>query len=52
MSGNLNFEDIGKMVAVIAKKTLYLSDKPVEDGVNEFKTKGGLTIQHIPDKKN
>jgi hypothetical protein len=51
MSGNLNFDDMGKMVAVIGKKTLYLSDKPVEDGVNELKTKGDVRIQQIPDKK-
>ena len=50
MTGNLNFDEIGKMVAVIGKKTLYLSDKPVEDGVNEFKVKGDLSVQQIPDK--
>jgi hypothetical protein len=38
MLGNLNFEDIGKMVATVGKKTLYLSDKPVEEGMNEFKS--------------
>ena len=46
----LNFDDVGKMVGIVGKKTLYLSDKPVEDGVNELKTKGDFTIQHIPDK--
>ena len=46
----LNFDEMGKMVAVIGKKTLYLNDKPVEDGVNEFKTKGDVVIQQIPDK--
>lgn len=50
MSGNLNFDDIGKMVAIVGKKTLYLSDKPVEDGMNEFKSKNDTPIQHIPDK--
>ena len=46
----LNFDDVGKMVAMVGKRTLYLSDKPVEDGVNELKTKGDFTIQHIPDR--
>ena len=47
----LNFDEIGKAIAVIGKRTLFLSDKPVEDGVNELKTKGELTIQPICDKK-
>jgi hypothetical protein len=46
----LNFDEMGKMVALVGKKTLYLNDKPVEDGVNEFKTKGDVSIQQIPDK--
>ncbi len=50
MAGNLNFDEHGKMVALVGKKTLYLNDKPVEDGVNEFKTKGDVVIQQIPDK--
>jgi hypothetical protein len=52
MAGYLNFDDIGKMMCKVGdKKVLYLSDKPVEDGVNEFKVKGDATIQQIPDKK-
>ena len=51
MSGHLNFDEQGKAIAVIGKRTLFLSDKPVEDGVNELKTKGELTIQPICDKK-
>ena len=51
MSGNINFEDVGKMIAVVGKKTLYLNDKPIEDGMNEYKCKGDFTIQQIPDKK-
>jgi hypothetical protein len=47
----LNYEEIGKQVAVIGKRTLYLSDKPVDHGVNELKTKGDLTIQPVCDKK-
>lgn len=47
----LNFDEQGKAIAVIGKRTLYLSDKPVEDGMNELKTKGDLTIQPICDKK-
>jgi hypothetical protein len=38
------------MVATVGKKTLYLSDKPVEEGMNEFKSKNDTNIQHIPDK--
>jgi hypothetical protein len=47
----LNFDEQGKAIAVIGKRTLYLSDKPVEDGVNEFKVKGDFVVQQIPDKK-
>ena len=47
----LNYDEIGKHVATIGKRALYLSDKPVDDGVNELKTKGDLTIQPICDKK-
>ena len=47
----LNYDEIGKHVATIGKRALYLSDKPVEDGVNELKTKGDLTIQPVCDKK-
>jgi hypothetical protein len=52
MAGHLNFDEFGKMLCKVGdKRVLYLSDKPVEDGVNELKTKGDATIQHIPDKK-
>ena len=51
MAGHLNFDDVGKMICKVGdKKVLYLSDRAVEDGVNELKTKGDATIQHIPDK--
>ena len=48
--GSINTDEIGKMIAVCGKKTLYLNDKPIEDGMNEYKCKGDLTIQQIPDK--
>lgn len=48
---SLNFEDIGKMIATIGKKVVYLNDKPVEDGVDSMKAKNGNVFQHIPDKK-
>jgi hypothetical protein len=48
--GCINFEETGKMIAVCGKKTLYLNDKPIEDGMNEYKCKGDITIQQIPDK--
>lgn len=50
-TGNINFDDVGKMICKVGdKKTLYLSDKPIEDGTNTFKVKGDVMIQHIPDK--
>ena len=51
MIGHLNFEDIGQPIARIDKKVVYLSDKPVEDGADEIKTKNGAVLQQIPNKK-
>lgn len=48
--GHLNFEDVGKMLCKIGNKTLYISDKFLEDGFNDLKAKGDNTFQHIPDK--
>ena len=48
---SLNFDEIGKMIATIGKKTVYLNDKPVEDGVDSMKAKNDNVFQHIPDKK-
>lgn len=48
---SLNFEDIGKMIATIGKKTVYLNDKPVEDGFDTMKAKNDNVFQHIPDKQ-
>jgi ABC-type dipeptide/oligopeptide/nickel transport system ATPase component len=50
MSGHLNFDEIGQPIARIDKKTVYLSDKPVEDGADELKTKNGAVLQQIPNK--
>jgi hypothetical protein len=50
--GNINTDDVGKMIANVGKKILYLSDKPIEDGTNEYKCKGDSTIQQIPDKNS
>jgi len=51
MEGHLNYDDVGKMIARVGdKKILYVSDKSVDDGFSDFKTKGEQTIQHIPDK--
>ncbi len=51
MNGCLNFEDKGKMLCKISNKVLYINDKSVEDGFNDFKCKPEHTFQHIPDKK-
>lgn len=49
--GYLNFEDEGKMICKIGKKTLYISDKLIEEGFNHYVPKGDLVIQQIPDKE-
>ena len=46
----LNFDDIGKMVAKIGNKTLYINDKPIRDGFSSYETKGDQTVEQIPDK--
>lgn len=50
MSGYLNFEEKGKMICQIGKKTLYINDKEVEDGFNCYTCKGDNVISQIPDK--
>jgi len=51
MSGHLNYEDEGKAICKVGKKTLYINDKSIEDGFNTFIPKGDLVIQQIPDPK-
>lgn len=51
MSGHLNFEEEGKLICKIGKKSLFINDKIVEDGFNTFIPKGDLLIQQVPDPK-
>jgi hypothetical protein len=46
----LNFDDVGKPIAMVGKHVLSISDKPVEGGCVEFKCRGDQSIQQIPDK--
>jgi hypothetical protein len=46
----LNFDDIGKPIAMVGKHVLSISDKPVEGGCVEFKCRGDQSINPIPDK--
>lgn len=47
---SLNFDDVGKMLAKIGNKTLYVNDKPVRDGFASYETKGDQIVEQIPDK--
>jgi hypothetical protein len=47
---SLNFFEDGKAIAKAGKKTIYVNDKPVEDGFCDLKLRGDLKFQQIPDK--
>ena len=49
---SLNFFEEGKMIAKTGKKTIYVNDKPLEDGFSELKLKGDNKFQQIPDKNS
>jgi hypothetical protein len=50
MEGNLNFHE-GKIICSAGKKSIYLTEKPQEDGFNTFKTKGDQQLEHAVDKE-
>jgi len=49
MSGNLNFDD-GKIICTAGKKSIYVTEKQVEDGFNSYKPKGDIKFEHAIDK--
>jgi hypothetical protein len=48
---SLNVDEIGKAIAQIGKKTIYINDKDVEDGFTSARAKNSDLVQQIPDKK-
>lgn len=50
MSGCLNIDEMGKAIAKIGKRTIYVNDKPVEDGFPSARAKNDDVCQQIPDK--
>lgn len=48
---SLNVDEIGKAIAQIGKKTIYINDKDVEDGFSSARAKNSDLVQQIPDKK-
>jgi hypothetical protein len=51
MTGHLNYDEIGKAICKVGKRTIYISDKPVEDGFDSIVAKGDNIVSHIPDKE-
>jgi hypothetical protein len=49
MSGNLNFDD-GTILCTAGKKSIYVTEKLVEDGFDTYKPKGDLKFEHAIDK--
>ena len=49
MEGNLNFHE-GKIICSAGKKSIYVTEKPVEDGFNSYKPKGDVKFEHAIDK--
>ena len=50
MSGNLNLDGEGKIVCTAGKKSIYLTEKPMEDGFDNYKPKGEIKLEHAIDK--
>jgi len=50
MEGNLNLEE-GIPICSAGKKTIYLTEKPQEDGFDTFKPKSDVQLEHIVNKE-
>jgi len=50
MEGNLNFDE-GFQICIAGTKTIYLTEKPQEDGFNTFKPKGEIQLEHCINKE-
>ena len=50
MEGNLNLDE-GFPICSAGKKTVYLTEKPQEDGFNTFKPKGEIQLEHCINKE-
>jgi len=50
MSGNLNLEE-GKIICNAGKKSIYLTEKPIEDGFDHYRPKGDIQFEHAIDKE-
>ena len=51
MSGLLNYDNIGIPICTNGAKTVYLFEKPVEDGVDRLVAKNGTMFQHAINKQ-
>lgn len=50
MEGNLNLDE-GIPICSAGKKTIYLTEKPQEDGFDTFKPKSDVQLEHIVNKE-
>jgi chromosomal replication initiation ATPase DnaA len=51
MEGILNYYNIGIPICTNGAKTVFLSENPVEDGVNWLVAKNGTMFQHVVNKE-
>ena len=49
MSGNLNFDE-GTIICTAGKKSIYVTEKPVEDGFDSYKPKTDIKLEHAINK--